>query len=211
MITDPAIEAYCTEHTTAETAHLSFVAAETRRLSQASGMMVGPLEGAFLAALVAAVGARAVLEIGTFTGYSALWMATALPDGGRIVTCEVDGTHAAIAREAFASSPHADLIDLRFGPAIDTIASLGGPFDLVFVDADKSSYDAYFEAVLPKLAPSGLIVLDNVLWRGQVLAESSDDADTAALIALNDKLSRDDRVRAVMLPLRDGITLVRRA
>jgi len=173
-------------------------------------MMVGHLEGALLAQLVALTGARRVLEIGTFTGYSALWMASALPDDGSIVTCDISEEHVAIAREAFAAHPDGAKIDSRLGPAIDTIATLDGPFDLVFIDADKSSYDAYYEAVLPKLSPTGVIVVDNVLWRGEVLKGQSADRDTAALIAFNDKVRDDARVVAVMLPIRDGITLVRR-
>jgi caffeoyl-CoA O-methyltransferase len=211
VITDPGIEQYATEHSSAEPPHLAALAARTREeLGMRSGMMVGRLEGLFLANLVAVTRAMSVVEIGTFTGYSALWMASALPDGGHITTCEVSETHAAIARDAFASHPDGSKIELKMGPALDTVKDLRGPFDLVFIDADKSSYDSYFEAVLPKLAPHGLIVIDNVLWRGEVLAGASDDADTAALIALNDKLASDARVVAVMLPIRDGVTLVRR-
>ena len=207
----PELEAYATTRSSPEPPHLAALAERTRaEVGPRALMMVGPLEGAFLAMLVATTGARRVLEIGCFTGYSALWMAGALPPDGRITTCEVDERHAAIAREAFASHPDGQRIDLRFGPASDTIATLDGPFDLVFIDADKSSYDAYYEAVLPTLSAGGLVVIDNVLWRGEVLAASSDDADTAALIALNDKIAGDARVAAVMLPLRDGITLVRK-
>src|SRR4051812_29705528 len=172
-------------------------------------MMVGRQEGAFLSMIVAITGAARILEIGTFTGYSALWMAQALPGGGLVTTCDVSETHAAIAREAFATSPHPERIDFRFGPAIDTIATLDGPFDLVFIDADKSSYAAYYEATLPKLADGGFLVVDNVLWRGEVLKGSSDDPDTAALIAFNDMVRDDRRVHRVLLPVRDGITLIR--
>jgi caffeoyl-CoA O-methyltransferase len=205
----PALETYATDHSEPEPPHLASLAARTRdELGGRSGMMVGPLEGALLAQLVALTGAVNVLEIGTFTGYSALWMASALPDGGRIVTCDVSDQHLAIARDAFASHPDGARIEVRQGPAIDTVAGLPGPFDLVFIDADKTGYDAYFEAVLPKLASKGLILVDNVLWRGEVLSGSSDDADTAALIAFNDKVRDDARVRAVMLPIRDGITMI---
>jgi caffeoyl-CoA O-methyltransferase len=211
VIVDPAVDQYATEHADPEPPHLAALAERTRsELGPRSGMMVGRQEGALLAMLVAITGASQVLEIGTFTGYSALWMAEALPAGGRIVTCDVSERHAAIARESFASSPHPEKIDFRFGPAIDTIATLDGPFDLVFIDADKSSYAAYYEAVLPKLRDRGFLVIDNVLWRGEVLASSSDDADTAALIALNDMIRDDPRVRRVLLPVRDGITLVRK-
>jgi caffeoyl-CoA O-methyltransferase len=212
MIVDPEVDRYATEHADAEPAHLAALAKRTREeLGPRSGMMVGRQEGALLAALVAISGATRVLEIGTFTGYSALWMAEALPEGGLITTCDVSETHAAIARESFASSPHPERIDFRFGPAIDTIATLDGPFDLVFIDADKTSYAAYYEATLPKLADDGFILVDNVLWRGEVLRGSSDDPDTAALIAFNDMVRDDQRVRRVLLPVRDGITLIRRA
>jgi caffeoyl-CoA O-methyltransferase len=208
----PELEQYATDHSSPEPAHLAALAARTRdELGMRAVMMVGHLEGALLAQLVAATGATRVLEIGTFTGYSALWMAEALPDGGSITTCDVSEEHVAIARDAINASAHAAKIDIRLGPAIDTIATLDGPFDLVFIDADKTSYDAYLEAVLPKLAPRGVILVDNVLWRGEVLKGSSDDADTAALIAFNDKVRADPRVRAVMLPVRDGITMITRA
>jgi caffeoyl-CoA O-methyltransferase len=212
VIVDPVIDQYATEHADPEPPHLAALAQRTREeLGPRAGMMVGRQEGALLSMLVAITGARRVLEIGTFTGYSALWMAGALPPDGRIVTCDVSERHAEIARAAFAASEHADKIDFRFGPAIDTIATLDGPFDLVFIDADKSSYAAYYEACLPKLSERGFLVIDNVLWRGEVLASSSDDADTAALIALNDMIRDDPRVRRVLLPVRDGVTLVRRA
>ena len=212
MITDAAVEQYATEHSTVEPPHLAALAKRTRdELGQWSGMMVGRLEGALLANLVTISNARRIVEIGTFTGYSALWMASALPKGGHITTCEVSEKHAAIARDAFAGHPDGGKIELRMGPAIDTVNALPGPFDLVFIDADKSSYDAYYEAVLPKLADAGLIVIDNVLWSGRVLEGPSDDADTAALIALNEKIATDPRVVAVMLPIRDGITLARKS
>src|SRR5688572_518764 len=201
----PELEDYASGHSTAEPAHLAALAARTRdELADRSMMMVGHLEGALLSQLVAITGAREVLEIGTFTGYSALWMAEALPTGGRIVTCDVSEKHLAIARDAIAASAHADRIEIRQGPAIDTIATLDGPFDLVFIDADKTSYDAYYEAVLPKLADGGVILVDNVLWSGRVLDPAADDADTAALKAFNNKVRDDDRVHAVLLPVRDG-------
>lgn len=205
----PELEEYATAHSVSEPPHLAALAARTReQLGPRSMMMVGPLEGAFLAQLVRLSGATSVLEIGTFTGYSSLWMAEALPPDGRIVTCDVSAEHVAIARDAIAASDHSDRIDVRLGPAIETIATLSGPFDLVFIDADKSGYDAYYEAVLPKLSPRGVILVDNVLWRGEVLRGTSEDADTAALIAFNDKVRDDPRVDAVMLPIRDGITMI---
>ena len=210
-IVDPVLEAYTEAHTTPPPAHLVTVAERTRATLAAPGMMVGAVEGRFLEMLVFALGARRVLEIGTFSGYSALAMAAGLPADGHIVTCELSPVHAAAAREHIAASPHATRIEVREGPALETIATLDGPFDLVFIDADKRSYPAYFEAVLPKLAPRGLLVADNTLWSGQVVDEGDVSEDTLALRAFNDALAEDPRVVCVQLSVRDGVTLVRRA
>ncbi|MGH9095990.1 MAG: O-methyltransferase [Acidimicrobiales bacterium] len=207
----PAIEAYAEAHTTAPPDHLEAVAADTRASLQAPGMMVGRLEGRLLELLVFGTGATSVLEIGTFSGYSALAMAAGLPPGGSIVTCEIDPVHAEFARRHIAASPYADRIEVMVGPAIDTVAALPGPFDLVFIDADKASYPAYFEAVLAKLAPRGLIVADNTLWSGQVLDAGDTSADTQALRAFNDQVATDPRVVAVQTTVRDGVTIIRRA
>jgi caffeoyl-CoA O-methyltransferase len=172
-------------------------------------MMVGTLEGRLLTALVAMLRPRSVLEIGTFTGYSALSMAEALPADGRIVTCDISEEHLAIARRHIAASPYAGVIEIRSGPALETIATLPGPFDLVFIDADKTSYSAYFEATLAKLAPDGVILVDNVLWSGRVLDPAITDPDTAAIKAFNDQVLADDRVEVVMLTVRDGVSLIR--
>jgi caffeoyl-CoA O-methyltransferase len=155
---------------------------------------------------------RLVLELGTYSGYSALAMAAALPPGGRIVTCEIAPEHAHFAQRHIDESPYADRIEIRLGPALETIASLDGPLDLVFIDADKPSYGDYYEAVLAKLAPRGLIVVDNTLWSGRVV-ELDDDAEesTRALAAFNDRVAADERVVSVMLTVRDGVTLIRRA
>ncbi len=207
----PDIEDYCVAHSSPEAPWLAALAAETREVSEAHGMMVGVLEGRFLEFLVFMTGARRVLEIGTFTGYSALSMAAALPPEGRIVTCDIDPATNEVARRAAAESPYADRIEFRLGPALDTIATLEGPFDLVFIDADKESYRSYYEAVLPELAERGVIVVDNVLWSGRVLDPGDDSADTAAIRAFNDALVADGRVVCVMLTVRDGVTLIRRA
>lgn len=211
QIVDPVLESYTEAHTTPPPLHLVAVAEETRATLSAPGMMVGAVEGRFLEMLVFALGARQVLEIGTFSGYSALAMAAGLADGGHITTCELNPVHAAAAREHIARSPYADRIEVREGPALETIATLPGPFDLVFVDADKRSYPAYLEAVLPKLAPRGLLVADNTLWNGQVVDEADVSEDTVALRAFNDTLAEDPRVVCVQLSVRDGVTLVRRA
>ncbi len=211
-IVDPRIEAYAVAHSTAEPAHFAALAEETRAATSAPQMMVGTLEGRFLSFLVSMLRPQLVLEIGTFTGYSALSMAEALPPGGRIVTCDISDEHVAIARKHIDSSPYADRIEIRVGPAIETLQSLAGPFDLAFIDADKAGYLDYYEAIVPKLAPTGVIAVDNVLWSGRVLddapAESTDEM-TPVLRAFNDHVVADQRVECVMLPLRDGVTLVR--
>ena len=206
----PDIEDYARAVTTPEPDLLRQITEETQALGQRAGMLTGRLEGRLLNFLVGLIQPRQVLEIGCFTGYSALSMAEALPEGGRLHTCEISGEHAAIARRNFARSPFGDRIQLHFGPALDSIAALGGPFGFVFVDADKANYPAYYEAVLPKLAPGGLIAFDNVLWSGRVLDGDDDTEDTAAIRALNERLVRDDRIECVMLTVRDGLTLVRR-
>ena len=167
-ITREAIEEYAAAQSSPEPPLLTALAAETRQATDAPSMMVGQLEGRFLEFLVFLSQARLVVEIGTFTGYSALSMAAALPPGGRIVTCDIDPETNAIARRHAAASPWGDRIEFRLGPALETLATLDGPFDLVFIDADKTSYLAYYEAVLPKLAERGVIVVDNVLWSGAV-------------------------------------------
>lgn len=173
-------------------------------------MMVGLLEGRFLETLVWLSGARRILEIGCFTGYSALSMAAALPPDGTITTCEVDSDRAALARRHFDASPWAGRIEILVGPALDSIRTLDGPFDLVFIDADKTNYANYYEAVLPLLSDRGLILADNVLWSGQVLDEEDQSDDTVAIRAFNDLVVNDPRVTCVMTTVRDGVTLIRR-
>ena len=210
-VVDPEIEAYAEAHSTPPTPHLIELAEETNRSLPSPQMMVGPLEGRFLELLVYASQARRVLEIGTFSGYSALSMAAGLPPGGTIVTCEINPAAAEVAGRAVADSPYAGQVDIRLGPALDTLATLEGPFDLVFIDADKTSYLQYYEAVLPKLAEGGIIVVDNTLWSGRVLDSADTSEDTAAIRAFNDHVAADRRVVCVQLPVRDGVTLVRRA
>ena len=185
---------------------------ETHEKLAAPQMLTGAIEGRFLELLVWASKARRVLEIGTYSGYSALSMAAALPDDGELVTCDVWEEANEMARRYAAESPHGHKIDFRLGPALETIAALEGEFDFVFIDADKTNYDNYLEAVLPLLAERGLIAIDNTLWSGRVIEGSGDgSAETKALRALNEKLAADPRLVAVQLPVRDGVTLVRRA
>ncbi len=209
-VVPPEIEAYAADHTTPEDPLLAGVAAETRATQEAHGMMVGLLEGRFLGTLVWLSAARRILEIGTFTGYSSLSMAAALPPGGSIVTCEVDADRAATARRHFDDSPWSDRIRILVGPALESIASLDGPFDLVFIDADKTNYRNYYEAVLPLLAERGLIVADNVLWSGRVIDPEDRTEDTVAIRAFNDLIRHDERVTCVMATVRDGVMLIRR-
>ena len=208
-----AVEAYAAAHTTATAPFLQALAAETRETLESPQMLTGEVEGRFLEFLVFLARPRLVLEIGTYSGYSALSMAQALPAEGRIVTCELDPERVAFAERHIAAAGLSDRIDVRQGPAGDTIAALDGPFDLVFIDADKEGYLDYYEAVLPKLSARGLIVVDNVLWSGRVAAPPSDDDTeaTRALRTFNDRVAADERVVSVMLSVRDGVTLVRRA
>ncbi len=210
-IVDPELEAYAAAHTTAPPPYLDALADDVHASLEAPGMMVGRLEGRFLELLTFALGATSVLEIGTFGGYSALAMAAGLAPGGTITTCELVPEHAALAARHIAASPYADCIEIVVGPAIQTIGSLPGPFDLVFIDADKAGYPAYFEAVLPKLAPRGLIAADNTLWSGRILDPADQSEDTVALRRFNDALAADPRVVVVQTTVRDGVTLIRRA
>ena len=207
---DEAVEAYIEAHTTPPEPHLAALAEETRASLNAPQMLTGTVEGRFLEALVWTARPQLVLELGTYSGYSALAMAAALPPGGRIVTCEVSDEHADFAQRHIDASPYADRIELRRGPALDTVAGLDGPFDLVFIDADKPNYVNYYEAVLPKVAERGLIVADNTLWSGNVAGEEDQSDAAVALRAFNDRVRDDDRVVCVMLSVRDGITLIRR-
>jgi len=206
------IEDYAAAHTTPPAGHLEALALQTRETLNSPQMLTGDIEGRFLEFLVFLAQPRFVLDIGTYSGYSALSMSGALPDGGRIVTCEIADEHADVAERHIAAAGMADRIEVRRGPALDTIATLDGPFDLVFIDADKPGYLAYYEAVLPKLAPRGLIAVDNVLWSGRVTQPRSDEdtESTTALREFNDHVTADERVVNVMLSVRDGITLVRR-
>ncbi len=207
---EEAVEEYAHAHTTAHSAAMAELQREALANLSSPQMLSGLVEGRLLELLVWSTRAARVLEIGTYAGYSALSMAAGLPPGGRILTCEISESHAEFARRHIAASPYGDRIEIRVGPAIDTIAQLPGPFDLVFVDADKTGYDAYYEAVLPKLSEHGLIVVDNTLWSGRVLDPDATAADTLALAAFNDKLAADPRVSCALLTVRDGITLIRR-
>ena len=210
-LTPDEILAYVERQSTASPAALEELAEETARTLGSPNMLSGPVVGRLLEFLVFALGARSVLEIGTFSGYSALAMAEGLPPDGRIVTLEIDEAHAELARRAIAASPHAEKIEIVLGPALASLERLPGPFDFVFIDADKEGYLDYYEAVLAKLAPRGLIAVDNTLRRGSVLDESDTSPASEATRAFNERVRSDPRVRCVILSVRDGVTLIRRA
>jgi len=209
VIVPDEIEAYAAAHTTLPLELLTALAAETRENLRSPQMLTGTIEGRFLELLVFGLGARRVLELGTYSGYSALSRAAGLPEGGHIDTCEAEEQHAEVARRYIAQSPYADRITVHLGPALETIERLEGDFDFVFVDADKENYGNYYEALLPRLAPSGLMAFDNTLWSGRVLDDEDDSEGTRAIKELNDRLASDDRIVAVQLTVRDGVTLVR--
>ena len=208
---EPGVEEYAERHTSRESADLVAVADDTRRLTDQSYMMSGAPQAHFLATLVRLGQSRNVLEIGTFTGYAALAMAAELPADGRITTCELSTRHAAIAAVHFAASPYAPRIDLRVGPALPAIEALPGPFDLVFIDADKGGYLGYLEAVLPKLAPHGVIAVDNTLHNGLTPRDEVDRAMLRDLHTFNAAVEQDPRIDQVVLTVRDGLTLIRHA
>jgi caffeoyl-CoA O-methyltransferase len=210
FIVPQEIERYAEAHTTPPPPLLAELAAETQETLQSPQMLTGPIEGRLLEQLVFVSGARRVLELGTYSGYSSLSMAAALPPDGRIDTCEIDERHAEVARRYIARSAYADRITVHLGPALETIARLEGEFDLVFIDADKPNYLKYYEAVLPRLSPRGLIVADNTLWSGRVVNPEPDDESTQAIAVFNDRVRQDERVVCVQLTVRDGVTLIRR-
>jgi caffeoyl-CoA O-methyltransferase len=209
FIVNEAVEQYAAEHTTPDPDLFRRLEEETRATTTAPQMMVGPLEGPFLGWLVWLSDAKSILEIGTFTGYSSIAMAFNLSEGGRIVSLDVNEETTAVARRYAEEAGVADKIDYRVvGAAIDELRTLEGPFDLVFIDADKESYVDYYENVLPKLSQRGFIVADNVLWSGRVVEEGG-DASTQAIKRFNEHVAADDRVECLMLTVRDGMTLIR--
>jgi caffeoyl-CoA O-methyltransferase len=205
-VVDPRIEEYAERLSTPHDPLLAELSTETAQVLGSEEMLTGPVAGRFLELLVWAGRPQRVLEIGTFSGHSALAMAAALPEGGRIDACEVDPERAAVAQRYFDRSPHGAKITLHVGPAIETIAQLEGEFDLVFVDADKPGYVDYYEAVVPRLRPHGLIVADNTLAGGRVV-----DGDRPAIADFNEHVAADPRTVQVLLTVRDGMTLIRLA
>jgi caffeoyl-CoA O-methyltransferase len=205
------IERYAEEHSTPVDERMLALASETRASLESPGMLSGAVEGRLLETLAFTSGARRVLEFGTYSGYSALSIARGLPPDGRIFSLELDPERADFARRHIAESPHAEQIEVIVGPALESVEQLDGPFDLIFIDADKENYARYYEASLRKLSERGLIVVDNTLWSGRVIDPGADGSEsTLALAAFNEMLVRDERVTCVILTVRDGVTLVRR-
>jgi caffeoyl-CoA O-methyltransferase len=210
FIVPEEIEGYAEAHTTPPTELLAELAAETKATLDSPQLRTGTIEGRLLEQLVHALQAKRVLELGTFSGYSSLSMAAGLPEGGHIDTCEVSEKHAEVARRYHSRSPYGDRITIHMGPALETIERLGGEWDFVFIDADKENYANYYEALLTRLAPTGLMAIDNTLWSGRVLDEGDDEETTRVIRELNDRIAADQRAIAVQLTVRDGVTLIRR-
>ena len=188
------------------------LAAETAKLGPISGMQIAAEQGTFMAILAAAIGARSAVEVGTFTGYSALCVARALPADGKLLCCDVNAEWTSVARRYWERAGVANKITLKLAPAAETLKALPAShtFDFAFIDADKTSYAIYYEEILKRMRSSGLILFDNVLWSGAVADESKQEADTLALRKLNDFIAKDTRVEAVMLGIADGLTIVRK-
>jgi caffeoyl-CoA O-methyltransferase len=206
----PEIDRYVHDHTRARPALFDELREVTYATMQDPQMQVGRVEGGLLKLLVAVTGARRVVEIGTFTGYSALSMAEGLPEGGEVITCDINPEAARVAQSFFDKSPHGKKISLRLGDALETLRSLPGDLtiDLAFIDADKERYVDYYEEILPRLRPNGLIVADNTLWSGAVVDPQT--ASARAIARYNDHVMADPRVENVLLSVRDGMMLARK-
>ncbi len=208
-----ALHEYMLAHRTQDDPLLEELRRETReKFGRASGMQIAAEQGTFLAMLVSLMGAKRVLEVGTFTGYSSLCMARALPHDGLLIACDVSGEFTAMARRYWEKAGVADRIELRLGPAVETLSAMPPEpvFDLAFVDADKPSYPVYYEQILERLRPGGLLAIDNVFWSGQVVRPEDQSESTVALRETNDRIADDERVQSVMLAVSDGLTLVRK-
>jgi caffeoyl-CoA O-methyltransferase len=208
----PEIHRYLIEHGTPPDAVQQALIEETSKLGGIAMMQIAPEQGAFMTVLTKLVGARNAVEVGTFTGYSALCIARGLPDDGTLICCDVSEEWTSVGRKYWEQAGVADRIDLRIAPALETLRALPNTatIDLVFVDADKPNYAAYYEELLPRVRPNGLILVDNVLWGGSVITDDPTDENRTAIRAFNDMVAADDRVESVMLPLGDGLTVLRK-
>lgn len=208
----PELFDYVAAHAPAPDDVLRDLAAETAAMGGASSMQIAPDQGAFMGLLARLIGVSFAVEVGTFTGYSSICVARALAPGGRLLCCDVSEEYTAVARKYWDRAGVADRIDLRIAPAADTLAALPTEptVDLAFLDADKTGYLGYWEQLVPRLRPGGVLLVDNVLWSGRVVDPDVTDADTVALREFNDRVAADDRVEAVLLPVADGLTLARK-
>lgn len=209
----PELHRYVVDHGAAPDEIQQGLIDETAALGSVSGMQIAPEQGQLLTLLTSLVGARSAVEVGTFTGYSSLAIARALPDDGHLLCCDISDEWTSIARTAWEAAGVADRIDLRLAPALETLQSLPleAVIDFAFIDADKGGYQSYYDELLPRLRPNGLIAVDNTLWSGDVLESSgSTESDTLALRAFNDAVTADDRVETVLLTVGDGLTIIRK-
>jgi caffeoyl-CoA O-methyltransferase len=208
----PAVHDYLVRHGTPPDPVLLELARETEKLGPLAVMQVAPEEGAFLTLVARMIGARRAIEVGTFTGYSSICIARGLEAGGKLLCCDVSEEWTALARRYWEKAGVADRIELRLAPAAETLRALPlrEEWDLAFIDADKEGYPVYYEEILARLRPGGVILVDNVLWTGRVADSAADDAHTRAIRAFNERVARDARVDCVMLPLSDGVTLLRK-
>jgi caffeoyl-CoA O-methyltransferase len=208
----PAISDYLVSHGTPPDEIQGRLIAETKTLGAVAGMQIAPEQGAFLTILTRLIGARQAVEVGTFTGYSALCIARGLPADGHLLCCDVNDEWTSIGRRYWSEAGLEERIELRLAPAADTLRALPGDtsFDLAFIDADKPNYGLYYDEILARLRPGGVVLVDNVLWHGEVVDASRSDANVDAIRDFNDRIAGDDRVEAVMLPISDGLTLIRK-
>ncbi|MDX1671459.1 MAG: class I SAM-dependent methyltransferase [Balneolaceae bacterium] len=208
QIVDPDIEYYAEQHTLEETELLREITETTVEELEYSEMLTGRVVGQLLYLLVKMTGAKRILEVGTFTGYSALNMAAALPGDGELITCEINERYEEMARSYFERSRYGDKIQMIMGDALETIEQLDSTFDFCFLDADKASYPEYYDLILPRLKSGGVLVVDNVFWSGEVLEPKNEQS--TAIDRLNKRISEDERVEQVLLTVRDGLTLLRK-
>jgi caffeoyl-CoA O-methyltransferase len=208
----PALHAYLVAHGTPPDAVLRDLIEETKALGGISLMQIAPEQGAFLTLIARLIGAKRVVEVGTFTGYSALCLARGLPKGGQLLCCDISEEWTAIARRYWERAGVADRVELRIGPAADTLRALPKDpvIDLAFIDADKGGYPVYYEELLARLRPGGLILVDNVLWMGKVADPTDAEEQTELIRRFNEKVAEDERVDRVMLPIADGLTFARK-
>ena len=209
---DPALLAYCKAHTSGEDALLKKITRETQAKVLMPRMLSGHLQGKMLELFARMIQPETILEIGTYTGYSGICLARGLKKGGKLITLDINDELETMVRGFFEESGLSDQIDYRLGNALEIIPTLSGPYDLVFIDADKSNYSTYFDLIIDKVRPGGIILADNVLWSGKVLLAEGQkiDKDTKAILEFNEKIQNDPRVENVLLPIRDGIMMARK-